>query len=91
MDKLPKVYVNKINKELNNSQNSSLINDARGLTLDDVFNSSKFVFNHKYVITLNNGKELRSSIISNYDNKILTIDNDVINIDDIKSIREIKK
>ena len=68
-----------------------MVDDARSLNLDDVFNSSKFVFNHKYVITLSNGRVITSSIISNYDNKILTIDNDVININDIKSIREIKK
>lgn len=91
MDKLPKVYVNKISKELNNSQESSLVSDERSISLDEVFDSSKFLFNHKYLISLSNGKEIRSSIISNYGNKILTIDNDLISLNDIKSIKEIKK
>ena len=91
MDKLPKVYVNKISKELNNSQEMSRVDSNRTISLDEVFNPKKYAFNHKYSIILNDGREIRSSIISNYGSKILTIDNDLINIHEIKSIKEIKK
>ena len=91
MDKLPKVYVNKISKELNNSQEMSRVDSNRTISLDEVFNPKKYAFNHKYSIILNDGREIKSSIISNYGSKILTIDNDLINIHEIKSIKEIKK
>ena len=91
MDKLPKVYVNRISKDLRNSQEITKVDENHTLSLDEVFNPKVYQFNHKYAILLNNGKEIRSSIISNYGSKILTIDNDLINIHEIKSIKEIKK
>jgi hypothetical protein len=90
MDKLPKVFVNKIEKDFNNSQSSTIVDD-RSVSLDDIFDNNKYSFNHKYAIELKNGKIYRTSIITNYGTKILTIDNDLININDIKSINEIKK
>ena len=80
----------KINKNFSNSQELTRV-DERSISLDEVFNPKKYAFNHKYSIILNDGREIKSSIISNYGSKILTIDNDLINIHEIKSIKEIKK
>ena len=90
MKDLPKIYVNKIDDTIRNSQEESILNN-NNVSLDEVFNSNKFSFNHKYIIALNNGKEYRTSLIANYGSKVLTIDNDLINVSDIKNIIEIKK
>lgn len=90
MEKLPKVFVNKIDKLIRNSQEEGIINN-NNISLEDVFDNNKFTFNHKYLITLNNGKEYRTSLIANYGSRVLTIDNDLINIKDIRNIVEIKK
>ena len=91
MDKLPKVYVNKCHKDFRNSQEQALVDEQRAININDVLSNNTYSFNHKYLITLNNGQEYRSSIISNNGTQILTIDNNLININEIKSIREIKK
>lgn len=90
MNKLPKVFVNKIDKSIRNSQEEGIL-DNRQVSLDEIFDNNKFTFNHKYQIILKNGKEYRTSLIANYGSKLLTIDNDLINIKDINNIREIKK
>ena len=61
------------------------------INLDDIFDSSKYLFKHRYLITLKSGEVITSSIISKRGNKLLTIDNDVLDEDSIKSIVEIKK
>lgn len=90
MNKLPSVYVNKIDKDIKNSQEESILNDKR-VSLDEVFDPSIYQFNHKYLITLKNGVKYNTSLIGNYGSKVLTIDNQFINISDIMSIQEIKK
>lgn len=90
MSNLPKVFVNKIDKFIKNSQEESIVNNEL-ISLDDVFDNNKYQFNHKYLIKLKNGKEYKTSLIANYGSKVLTIDNDLINVNDIKNIIEIKK
>ena len=90
MNKLPDVYVNKIDKMIRNSQEESVLTN-NSISLDEIFNPSVYQFNHKYLITLRNGKQYNTSLIANYGSKVLTIDNDLININDIISIKEIKK
>ena len=90
MSDLPKVFVNKIDKTIRNNIEESTINKDM-ITIDDIFDNNKYQFNHKYLIILNNGKEYKTSLIANYGSKVLTIDNELININDIKSIIEIKK
>lgn len=89
--KLPKVFVNPIKENINNNQDVTSINEESSINLDDIFDSSKYLFKHRYLITLKSGEVITSSIISRRGNKLLTIDNDVLDEDSIKSIVEIKK
>ena len=86
---LPKVYVNKINKNINNNQLESKVED-RHINIESILSNDKYVFNHKYIITLKDN-EIIDSIISKRDNKILTLENKWIDINDIINISEIKK
>jgi len=89
--KLPKVFTKPIDREINVNQKSSVVGST-SIKLDDILNdTNKYLFKHQYLITLKNGKTINSSIISKKDAKIITIDNDLIDIDDIKSIVETKK
>jgi hypothetical protein len=91
MGDLPKVFVNHIDKELNNYQRESKINDMPVVDLSKILNKNTYPFNHKYLITLNDNQEVTSSIIRVDDTKLLTIDNNIILIKNIKSVKEIKK
>ncbi len=86
---LPKVYVNKINKNINNNQSESRVENKQ-LNIDSILSKDKYVFNHKYIITLKDN-EIIDSIISKSNNKILTLNNKWIDINDIINISEIKK
>mgnify|MGYP004632128415 FL=1 len=91
-NKLPKVFVNKIDKELKINQESTLSSSYVSVNLDEILDDKdKYLFNHRYLITLKNNTTLEDSIISKQNNKILTLDNHKIAIDDIKSITEITK
>lgn len=91
-NKLPKVFVNKIDKELKINQESTLSSSYTSVNLDEILDDKdKYLFNHRYLITLKNNTTLEDSIISKKNNKILTLDNHKIAIDDIKSITEITK
>ena len=90
MKDLPRVFVNKIDKEINNSQIKTNADENREVNLDDILTKDKYSFNHVYLITTST-KEIKDSIIQITSNKILTIDNGWIDINDIKSIIEIKK
>ena len=91
-NKLPKVFVNKIDKELKINQESTLSSSYTSVNLDEILDDKdKYLFNHRYLITLKNNTTLEDSIISKQNNKILTLDNHKIAIDDIKSITELTK
>ena len=91
---LPKVYANPDSFNLNRNMLESNINNNSFSkdNIDEILDSSnKYLFNHSYLINLKDNKVVESSIISKYNNKLLTIDNDILDIDNIKSIVEIKK
>ncbi len=92
-NRLPKVYVNKIDKNLNINQESTISQSKFSfIDLDKILDDKdKYLFNHRYLITLKNHTTLEDSIISKQSNKILTLNNQKIDIDDIKSIVEITK
>ena len=91
-NKLPKVFVNKIDKELKINQESTISSSYTSVNLDEIIeDKAKYLFNHRYLITLKNNTTLEDSIISKQNNKILTLDNHKIAINDIKSITEITK
>lgn len=91
MNDLPKVFANKIDKEIHNSQERTIVDENNEVDLSNILSSDKYSFNHKYNIELTNGTIVEDSIIQILDSKVLTIDNGWIGKNSIKSIREIKK
>ena len=90
MKELPKVYVNKIDKEINNSLIETKANQEDQVRLDNILTKDKYSFNHKYLIKTKT-KIVEDSIIQITNNQVLTIENGWLNINDIISIIEIKK
>lgn len=92
-ERLPKVFVNKIDKNLNVNQETTISSKKNSsLNWDKILNDKdKYLFNHQYLITLNNNETIEDSIISKQQNKILTLNGKKIDISDIKSVVEIKK
>ena len=91
MKDLPKVFVNNIEKEIINSQERTIIEEEKTIDLEQILSNNKYSFNHKYKITLKNGNIVDDSIIQLMNNKILTIDNGWIDLNNIRHIVEIKK
>ena len=97
--KIPKVYVNNIDKTIRNNKNeyhfkkndtkeevrSSIDINAR---LNELFSGEDFVYKSKVVITLNDGTKLTEDIIALKDSHLLTLSDKKI---DIKDIIDIKK
>ena len=90
MKDLPKVYVQKQDKEIKNYQEEARITNNK-IDFNEILSKDKYVFNHTYLITLKDNPIIKDSIIDKINNKILTIDNNYIDINNIKSIIEIKK
>mgnify|MGYP000599119964 FL=1 len=92
-ERLPKVFVNKIDKTLNVNQEATISSRKNSsLNWDKILDDKdKYLFNHQYLITLNNNETIEDSIISKQQNKILTLNGKKIDISDIKSVVEIKK
>lgn len=92
--KKKKLYVNKIVKK-NNNQSFCKVDDDReiiinnNLSVDDklskLFNTNGYIFNIKVKIITDN-KTYDTKIASQVGNSIITLDNDIINISDIKDI-----
>ncbi|MBE6161225.1 MAG: hypothetical protein E7158_03295 [Firmicutes bacterium] len=89
---LPKVYANKIDKELNNDQkvfysSTSYKNDIRSINkkINDIFSSPNFVYKKNVRIITTNGT-INKTIVGINNNNLLTMDNEVISISDIKDI-----
>ncbi len=92
-NKLPKVYVNKIDKNLNINQESTISSSKPSnvdldIILDD---TNKYLFNHRYLITLKDNTTLEDSIISKKNDSVLTLEGRKIAINKIKNIIEISK
>lgn len=102
--KLPKVFANKIDKELKNNKTvyynkneERKIEEKDPLSsiltvnqkINQIFSSARYVYKADVVITTKNGK-LNKRIIGRNRNELITMDNEVINIDDIIDI-EFKK
>lgn len=90
-NKLPKVFVNKIDKVLGVNQDytrsSKSIPNLKTI-LDD---KDKYLFMHKYLISLEEGKTIEDSILSKRGEALLTLNNGLIKLSDVKSIVELKK
>ena len=86
-----KIFVNKINSKSNNqvlaNVESNIINIDNNIQekLDKLFNTNGYIFNINVKIITDN-KTYDTKIANKIGNNIITLDNDVINISDIKDI-----
>ena len=98
--KLPKVFANKIDKELNNNETvyynkneERKIEEKDPLTsvltvnqkINQIFSSARYVYKADVIITTKNGK-MNKRIIGRNRNELITMDNEVINVNDILDI-----
>lgn len=98
--KLPKVFANKIDKELNNNETvyynkneERKIEEKEPLTsvltvnqkINQIFSSARYVYKADVIITTKNGK-VNKRIIGRNRNELITMDNEVINVNDILDI-----
>ena len=97
MDKLPKVFANNINHEINNYQNMyrSSINDNKTYTIKDIskkinniFNDSNHIYKSHVLITLKDDK-IDTYVVGKTEVNLLTLDNKLIKISDILNIEKI--
>ena len=96
--KKEKIYINKINKKIDNNQNYCDVNETEKSVvsnndsdlaveekLEKLFNTNGYVFNTDVKIITNN-KNYDTKIAGRVGNNIITLDNDIINVKDIKNI-----
>ena len=104
--KLPKVYANRIDKNINNnkkvvySSSSEIVEKSQELKeeqtinlgksvnqkINDIFNSPRYVYKADVDITLKD-KKIKVKLVGKNNNKLITLDNELISIDDIIDIR----
>ena len=87
---LPKVFANPVNKKISNQKDYYYGGGERNSIpvkkkLSDILNPRKFIYKKDVVITTSKGK-FNKTIIGYTRTKLLTKDNQVINIDDILDI-----
>lgn len=94
MKKLPKIYQNKINKKIGNNTNYSYVkkeiynfDDKQNIIsiINSLFDEDGFIFN-KQLIIKTKYKVYDTAIIKKDNNRIYTLTDDVIKIEDILSI-----
>ena len=98
--KLPKVFANKIDKELKNNETvyynkneERKIEEKESLSsiltvnqkINQIFSSTRYVYMADVIITTKNGK-INKRIIGRNRNELITMDNEVINVNDIIDI-----
>lgn len=96
--KKEKIYVNKINKKIDNNQsycdvhkeeNMVIKHVDNGLSVEEklkkLFNTNGYIFNVDVKIITDN-KTYNTKIAGKVGNSIITLDNDIIHISDIKDI-----
>lgn len=98
--KLPKIYVNNIDKDLTNnktifySKASSLSRNKETnkkinvkKQINELFNAPNYVYKMEVIITKKDGSVIKKEIVGKENNNLLTIDNDLISIDNILKIK----
>ena len=97
MDKLPKVFANPINKDLNNNVElfrsdkkveikSSNLKDINK-KINQIFGSNSHIYKSKVKITLKDG-EIVTDIVGSTNTNLLTLDGKLIKISDIIDIEK---
>ena len=98
MDKdLPNIYKGVVNT--NNNQNESVLGEEKEkITIDNkdikkdinrIFNSPSFIYKADVLITLSDSKTIKKTIIGKNNNSLITIDDELININNISKIEKI--
>ncbi len=96
-NKLPKVFANKIDKDVGNNENvyhdSEIHNHVEtddSLTINQkinkIFTSSKYVYKADVEIVLKDGSKLSKKVIGRNKNELITMDSELIRISDIDDI-----
>lgn len=100
MKKLPKLYTNTFNKKIDNSQEYTTVSNKIeenkneinyydiNKKIDNIFKSKNYIYKIKTEITLKD-KIISKIIIGKTNNKLITIDNELININDIIDIKKV--
>ena len=96
MKVLPKLYKNENNIKDNNKRDclvkeekiDSTINDNKERELNDIFNNRGFPFDKKVLIKTND-KTYKTYLVTRTENTVVTLNDEIINIDDIISIERI--
>jgi hypothetical protein len=96
MKKLPEIYKNNINRHINNNKKYCYlenINESNSESLDDKLNYIFKSTHHPYninVIIKTKDKVYNTSLVTKKKNNLITIDNDIIPLNEIVSL-DIKK
>ena len=100
MNKLPKLYTNKFEKKIDNSIDYISIKNEKDMNynniskysikdkIDNIFKSKNYIYKINVEIELINDK-IKCTIIGKTKNSLITIDNKLININDIVDIKKI--
>ncbi len=91
---LPNIYKGKINKNLNQEEvyvKKDVIKKDISVNkqIKDIFNSSNFIYKADTLITLNNGDKVKKTIIGKTNNSLITMDDELIDINSISQIETI--
>lgn len=101
--KLPKIYANRIDKDINNNdkvayskndqfrevkEQNTTLNFEKSINqkISDIFNSPRYVYKADVDITLKD-KKIKVKLVGKNNNKLITLDNELIPIDDIIDIK----
>ena len=89
MKKLPKIFKNNINKPINNNNRVyySGSRNTKEVGIDDLFKQNE-IYRTNITITLKDGKIINKTIIGRSINHLITIDNELIPINDILTIKK---
>lgn len=101
MKELPEVFHNKINKKFDNNRSifysNNVHNEEKNIDtrtvlqkINEIFSSPNYVYKANVEITLKD-KKIKKRIIGRNKNYIITMDNDLIPINDIVDIKSTKK
>ena len=89
MKKLPKIYQNKIDKNIHNNKEMDYVKKSNKNIkerLNIIFNGEVYSYNKEVIIETNN-KVYDTYIITRTKNNIVTLEDKIININDIKDIK----
>lgn len=98
MKKLPSLYTNSFDKKIDNSLDYVRINNKEEIKslspnelnkkIDNIFKSKNYIYKIKVEITLKD-KIFETYLVGKTKNNLITLDNKLININEIENIKEI--